>query len=197
MSTKSNSIMDHPDSEQPTAVSDSEELIAKLDNEALLAKFLDVNANFIAVGPLARQFQDLRYSQLRDELYRIDLQIRRRALLGTHAHKAAVKAAHGSGMADRSHSAPQRPQFSSPRKPDGRSALTGSRRATGPCARLHKRGSPRKPEGRLGTSGPCRAAGQPTRFHQRGSPRKSDGGTGTSGPCRAADPSARFHQHGA
>src|SRR5262249_128414 len=113
-----------------------------------------------------------------------DLQIRRRALLGTHAHKAAVKAAHGSGMADRSHSAPQRPQFSSPRKPDGRSAVTGSRRATGPCARLHKRGSPRNPEGRLGTSGPCRAAGQPTRFHQRGSPRKSDGG-------EPADPVAR------
>src|SRR5262249_29047018 len=94
MPTKSNSIMDHPDSELPTAVSDSEELIAKLDNEALLAKFVDVNANFIAVGPLARQFQELRYSQLRDELYRIDLQIRRRALLGTPAHKAAVKAAH-------------------------------------------------------------------------------------------------------
>jgi hypothetical protein len=87
-------MMDHLDSEQPIALSDSEELIAKLDNEALLAKFLDVNANFIAVGPLARQFQELRYSQLRDELCRIDLEIRRRALLGTPEYKAAVKAAH-------------------------------------------------------------------------------------------------------
>jgi len=86
--------MDHLDSEQPIALSDSEELIAKLDNEALLAKFLDVNANFIALGPLARQFQELRYSQLRDELYRIDLEIRRRVLWGTPEHKAAVKAAH-------------------------------------------------------------------------------------------------------
>src|SRR5215468_10512651 len=94
MPTKSNSIMDHLDSEQPIALSDSEELIAKLDNEALLAKFLDVNANFIALGPLARQFQELRYSQLRDELYRIDLEIRRRVLWGTPEHKAAVKAAH-------------------------------------------------------------------------------------------------------
>src|SRR5262245_18505744 len=82
------------DTEQLIALSDSEELLAKLDNEALLAKFLDVNANFIAVGPLARQFQEPRYSQLRDELYRIDLEIRRRALLGTPEHKAAVKAAH-------------------------------------------------------------------------------------------------------
>jgi hypothetical protein len=90
-------IKDHftaVDPEQPIALSDSEELIAKLDNEALLAKFLDVNANFIAVGPLARQFHEPRYSQLRDELYRIDLEIRRRALLGTPEHKAAVKAAH-------------------------------------------------------------------------------------------------------
>jgi len=45
--------MDHFDSKQPIALSDSEELIAKLDNEALLAKFLNVNANFIALGPLA------------------------------------------------------------------------------------------------------------------------------------------------
>src|SRR5262245_50011426 len=82
------------DLEQPIALSDSEELIAKLDNEALLAKFLDVNANFIAVGPLARQFQEPRYFQLRDELLRIDLEIHRRALLGTPQHKAAVKAAH-------------------------------------------------------------------------------------------------------
>src|SRR5262249_19345385 len=52
------------------------------------------NANFIALGPLARQFQELRYSQLRDELYRIDLEIRRRVLWGTPEHKAAVKAAH-------------------------------------------------------------------------------------------------------
>src|SRR5262249_24380152 len=51
-------------------------------------------ANFIALGPLARQFQELRYSQLRDELYRIDLEIRRRVLWGTPEHKAAVKAAH-------------------------------------------------------------------------------------------------------
>ena len=87
-------MMDRLDSEQPIALSDSEELIANLDNEALLAKFLDVNANFIAVGPLARQFQELRYSQLRDELCRIDLEIRRRALLGTPEYKAAVKAAH-------------------------------------------------------------------------------------------------------
>src|SRR6266542_2234804 len=87
-------MMDRLDSEQPIALSDSEELIANLDNEVLLAKFLDVNANFIAVGPLARQFQELRYSQLRDELCRIDLEIRRRALLGTPEYKAAVKAAH-------------------------------------------------------------------------------------------------------
>jgi hypothetical protein len=87
-------MMNHLDSEQPIALSDSEEFIAKLNNEALLAKFLDVNANFIAVGPLAQQFQELRYSQLRDELYRIDLEIRRRALWGTPEHKAAVKAAH-------------------------------------------------------------------------------------------------------
>src|SRR5262249_10367245 len=190
MSTKSNSIMDHPDSEQPTAVSDSEELIAKLDNEALLAKFLDVNANFIAVGPLARQFQDLRYSQLRDELYRIDLQIRRRALLGTHAHKAAVKAAHGSGMADRSHSAPQRPQFSSPRKPDGRSAVTGSRRATGPCARLHKRGSPRQPEGRSATRGPAPRDGPPPRSPTGGAPRKPGGGKPAAPAARGPPPPA-------
>src|SRR5215831_5050654 len=94
MPTKSNSTMDHFDSKQPIALSDSEELIAKLDNEALLAKFLDVNTNFIALGPLAQQFQELRYSQLRDELYWIDLEIRRRALWGTFEHKAAVKAAH-------------------------------------------------------------------------------------------------------
>jgi len=81
-------------SEQPIARSDSEELIAKLPNETLLAKFLDVNANFIALGPLARQFDEPRYSQLRAELYRIDLEIRRRGLLGTPEHKAAVKAAH-------------------------------------------------------------------------------------------------------
>jgi hypothetical protein len=96
-SEKTTAIKDHfaaVDSKQPIALSDSEELIAKLDDEALLAKFLDVNANFIAVGPLARQFQEPRYSQLRDELYRIDLEIRRRALLGTPEHKAAVKAAH-------------------------------------------------------------------------------------------------------
>src|SRR5262245_22522548 len=90
-------IKDHFDaagSEQPIALSDSEELIGKLHNEALLAKFQDVNAKFIAVGPLARQFQEPRYSQLRAELCRIDLEIRRRALLGTPEHKAAVKAAH-------------------------------------------------------------------------------------------------------
>jgi len=69
-------------SEQPITRSDSEESIAKLPNEALLAKFLDVNANFIAVGPLARQFDEPRYSQLRDELYQIDLEIRHRALFG-------------------------------------------------------------------------------------------------------------------
>src|SRR5262245_41795559 len=82
------------DTEQLIALSDSEELLAKFANEALLAKFLDVNAKFIAVGLLARQFDEPRYSQLRDELYRIDLEIRRRALLGTPEHKAAVKAAH-------------------------------------------------------------------------------------------------------
>jgi len=90
-------IKDHFDaagSEQPIALSDSEELIGKLHNEALLAKFQDVNAKFIAAGPLARQFQEPRYSQLRAELCRIDLEIRRRALLGTPEHKAAVKTAH-------------------------------------------------------------------------------------------------------
>jgi hypothetical protein len=91
---KSNSMVDHLGSEQPIALSGSEELIAKLDNEAVLAKFLDVNANFIALGPLAQQFHELRYSQLRDELYRIDLEIRRRVLWGTPEHKAAVKSAH-------------------------------------------------------------------------------------------------------
>jgi len=45
--------MDHFDTKQPIALTDSEELIAKLDNEALLAKFLNVSANFIALGPLA------------------------------------------------------------------------------------------------------------------------------------------------
>ena len=97
LSSEQTTAKDHlatVDSEQLIALSDSEELLAKLDNEALLAKFLDVNASFIAVGPLARQFQEPRYSQLRDELYRIDLEIRRRALLGTPEHKAAVKAAH-------------------------------------------------------------------------------------------------------
>jgi hypothetical protein len=97
LSSKQTTAKDHfatVDSEQLIALSDSEELLAKLDNEALLAKFLDVNASFIAVGPLARQFQEPRYSQLRDELYRIDLEIRRRALLRTPEHKAAVKAAH-------------------------------------------------------------------------------------------------------
>jgi hypothetical protein len=92
--SKSNSMVDHLNSEKPIALSDAEELIAKLDNEALLAKFLDVNANFIALGPLAQQFQELRYSQLRDEVYRIDLEIHRRALWGTPEHKAIVKSAH-------------------------------------------------------------------------------------------------------
>jgi hypothetical protein len=84
----------HPDSERLIALADPQQLIAKVDNEALLAKFLDLNANFIAVGLLARQFQEPRYSQLRDELYRIDLEIHRRALFRTPEHKAAVKAAH-------------------------------------------------------------------------------------------------------
>jgi hypothetical protein len=94
MSTKSNSMMDYLDFKQPIALSDSNELIAKLENDALLTKFLDVNAKFIAVGPLHQQFQKLEYSQLRDELCRIDVEIRHRALLGTPGYKAAVKAAH-------------------------------------------------------------------------------------------------------
>jgi hypothetical protein len=94
MSTKSNSMMDYLDFEQPIALSDSDELIAKLEDEALLTKFLDVNAKFIAVGPLCQQFQKLEYSQLRDELCQIDLEIRHRALLRTPEYKAAVKAAH-------------------------------------------------------------------------------------------------------
>jgi hypothetical protein len=80
--------VDHLDFKQPIALSDSD------DNEALLTKFLDVNAKFIAIGPLCQQFQKLEYSQLRDELCRIDLEIRHRALLGTPEYKAAVKAAH-------------------------------------------------------------------------------------------------------
>ena len=84
----------YPECEQPITLSDSDELIAKLDNEALLTKFLDVNAKFIAVGPLHQQFQKLEYSQLRDELYRIEVEVQRRALFRTPQHKAAVKAAH-------------------------------------------------------------------------------------------------------
>ena len=87
-------MMNYLECKQPIALSESDELIAKLDNEALLTKFLDVNANFIAVGPLSHQFQEPRYFQLRDELCRIDLEIRHRALLGTPEYKAAVKAAH-------------------------------------------------------------------------------------------------------
>jgi hypothetical protein len=87
-------MTNYPECEQPITLSDSDELIAKLDNEALLTKFLDVNAKFIAVGPLHQQFQKLEYSQLRDELFRIDVEIRHRALLGTPEYKAAVKAAH-------------------------------------------------------------------------------------------------------
>jgi hypothetical protein len=68
--------------------------IAKLDDEALLTTFLHVNANFIAVGPLSHRFEEPRYFQLRDELRRIDLEIRQRALLATPEYKAAVKAAH-------------------------------------------------------------------------------------------------------
>ena len=71
----------YPECEQPITLSDSDELIAKLDNEALLTKFLDVNAKFIAVGPLHQQFQKLEYSQLRDELCRIDVDIRHRVLI--------------------------------------------------------------------------------------------------------------------
>jgi hypothetical protein len=116
------------DSEQQIARSDSEELIAKLDNEALLAKFMDVNANFIAVGPLARQFQEPRYSQLRDELYRIDSEIRRRALLGTPEHKSAVKAAHDHAW--QAHIA--RPRASNSPIPGSR---TGDRESADPVAR--------------------------------------------------------------
>ena len=84
-------MTNYPEREQPIALSESDELIAKLDNEALLTKFLDVNANFIAVGPLSRQFQEPRYFQLREELCRIDLKMRHRALLGTPEYKVAVK----------------------------------------------------------------------------------------------------------
>jgi hypothetical protein len=91
---KSSSMMDYLDSEQPIALSDLDQLIAKLDDEALLTKFLHANTNFIAVGPLSHRFQESRYFQFRDELCRIDLEIRHRALLGTPEYKAAVKAAH-------------------------------------------------------------------------------------------------------
>jgi hypothetical protein len=56
-------------------------MIAKLGNEALLTKFLDINAKFIVVGPLHQQIQKLEYSQLRDELCRIDVDIRHRVLI--------------------------------------------------------------------------------------------------------------------
>ena len=116
-------------SEQPITRSDSEESIAKLPNEALLAKFLDVNAKFIAVGLLARQFDEPRYSMLRDELYRIDLEIGRRALLGTPEHKAAVKAAHN--QAWQVHIA--RPRASNSPVPGSR---TVDRESADPVARL-------------------------------------------------------------
>ena len=78
---KSNSIMDYLDFKQPIALSGCDELVAKLDNEALLTKFLDINAKFIVVGPLHQQIQKLEYSQLRDELCRIDVDIRHRVLI--------------------------------------------------------------------------------------------------------------------
>jgi hypothetical protein len=89
-----NSMMDYLDIKQPITLSNPDELIANLDNEALLTKFLDVNAKFIAVGPLHQQFQKLEYAQIRDELCRIDVEIRHRALLGTPEYRAAVRAAH-------------------------------------------------------------------------------------------------------
>jgi hypothetical protein len=95
-------FMDYLDFKQPIALSNSDELFATPDNEALLTKFMDVNAKFIEVGPLHQQFQKLEYSQLRDELRRIDVEIRHRALLGTPEYKAAVKAVtirHGSSCA--------------------------------------------------------------------------------------------------
>src|SRR5262249_58184463 len=72
------------------------------------------------------QFQELRYSQLRDELYRIDLQIRRRALLGTPAHKAAVKAAHDQAW--------QIARIARPNSPV-RGSGTGGRQSPDPSAR--------------------------------------------------------------
>src|SRR5262249_14414822 len=87
-------MIDHLDSEQPIALSDSEPLIAKLDKEALLARFLDVNANFIAVGSRARLYHEPGDSEVRDELGGSDLEVRLGALLGTPEYKAAVKAAH-------------------------------------------------------------------------------------------------------
>jgi hypothetical protein len=186
-------MVDHLDSAQPIGLSDSEEMLAKLDNEALLAKFLDVNTNFISLGPLAQQFQELRYSQLRDELYRIDLEICRRVLWGTPEHKAAVKAAHDQAW-QVVRVAPSRPQFSGPRKRWGSS---GSRRASGHNVRFHQRGSRRQPDGRSESSGSPHAAGQNIRFHQRGRPPKPDARSGISGFCRAAGPSGRFHQRDA
>ena len=76
------------------AHSDAQETIRQLDDEALLAKFVPTNVNFIVAGLLAGKFQEPKYSELRDELYSIDLEIRRRGLFRTPKHKAALKTAH-------------------------------------------------------------------------------------------------------
>ena len=76
------------------AHSDAQEAIRQLDDEALLAKFLPTNVNFIVAGLLTGKFQEPKYSELRDELYAIDLEIKRRGLSRTPKHKAAIKAAH-------------------------------------------------------------------------------------------------------
>jgi hypothetical protein len=116
------------DSERLIALSDAQQSIVKLDNEALLAKFLDANANFIAVGLLARQFQEPRYSQLRDELYMIDVEVQRRALFRAPQHKTAVKAAHDQAW-----------QVSRIARPNAvnssvRGSPTGDRESAGPVA---------------------------------------------------------------
>jgi hypothetical protein len=76
------------------AHSDAQEAIRELDDEALLAKFVPTNVNFIVAGLLAGKFQEPKYSELRDELYTIDLEIRRRGLFRTPKHKSALKTAH-------------------------------------------------------------------------------------------------------
>jgi hypothetical protein len=76
------------------AQSNAQEALRQLDDDALLTRFLPTNVNFIVAGLLAGKFQEPKYSELREELYTIDLEIRRRGLFRTPKHKAAIKTAH-------------------------------------------------------------------------------------------------------